>query len=1097
MHFLHPFFLLGLGAVSVPVVIHLVFKMKARVVPFPSVRFLQQVDRKVARRQKIRELLILLLRCLALAFLALGLAGPVIKPSGGSLGSSGTAAVVVLDDSYSMGMLDAEGPIFARAKGLTRSILGTLQAGDAAGLITSRRAPAMSRDPAGLAALLDKMEPSPGAATLGPAVKAAVKLLRQTPAAQRELYVVSDFQQRAADFQDADLQGPDFAAVLVPVASARRDNLSIAALDPLSPFATTDAPFRIRVVLANRGPESVGRNLKVRVDDLVVAEQMIFTPARGTAAVAANLRFDRAGWKTVAAELENDSVPADNRRLLPVQVRSQLGALLAREGVEGALPRSFYVEKALNPGGPANTGVRVATCGPAALGEIDLADFAVVFLVECVPPAEASGAALRAYVAAGGSLVIAAGPNMDPKAFNDALGADDELGPLSPAAFAGALGSEHDPASYQSIKEVDPRHPVFARLGALLPDREDGARRARGRPGPGALRERRRGRGGAPVRAGARGPHRLGPAHGLHDPPAQGRLRAVPAQPRGLPRPAGRDVRGAGGRAAPAPDPQGARPEGRAGLPLRLGRPGGPRGGLGEHGALQLRPGGGARHGRLRVVVGRAAGVARGGGERGPRGGDAGARGPGQARLGGPRGAGRAGAGGAPGEDPARQEPLGVADGAGAPGGAGGVGPGEPVRLRPRGPAGRAGVMTLLLALLLAQDGYVASPEPGWPQWRGPRRDAVSAEKGLLQAWPEGGPRLLWKAEALGRGWSSPIVVGDRVFITGDAGGECVLYAFDLEGKPVWKAPNGRSWKDPWPGARACPAWSEGRLYHMNAHGRTACFDAATGKELWAVEALQRFEGRNITWATSECLLVDGSRVIVTPGGRKALMAGLDKKTGETVWSSEPLEGDTASYSSPILVRRGGRRLFLSCSSKHGFAVDADTGKLLWTVPMKTPYEVNVSAPAYFEGQAHFATPHTAVGTFRLSEDGAKAEPAWTTPLDTCTGGFLLVDGVLYAGGYKKFRHWIGVDWKTGETRSTLKELTTGSAVWADGRLHCLGEDGRAALVTPASDGFKIVGEFRLTPRRVNDAWAHPVVLDGRLYLRYHDALSCYDVRAR
>jgi hypothetical protein len=209
MHFLHPGFLMGLAAIAVPIVIHMVFKMKARVVPFPSVRFLQQVDRQVARRQKIREILILILRCLALALLALGLAGPVVKPSGGSLGSSGTAAVVVLDDSYSMGMLDAEGPIFARARGLTRSILGTFQAGDAVGLLTSRRAPAMSRDPGGLAAELEKMEPSPGASTLGPLVKAAVKLLRGTPAAQRELYVVSDFQQRAADYADADLQGPD------------------------------------------------------------------------------------------------------------------------------------------------------------------------------------------------------------------------------------------------------------------------------------------------------------------------------------------------------------------------------------------------------------------------------------------------------------------------------------------------------------------------------------------------------------------------------------------------------------------------------------------------------------------------------------------------------------------------------------------------------------------------------------------------------------------------------------------------------------------------------------------------------------------------
>ncbi len=464
MHFLHPWFLLGLGAVAAPVIIHLVFKMKARVVPYPSVRFLQQVDRKVARRQKIRELLILLLRCLAIALLALGLAGPIVKPSGGGLGSSGTAAAVVLDDSYSMGMLDAEGPIFGRARGLARSILKTLGHGDAACLLTSRREPAMSRDPAGLAAELDRMEASPGAATLGPLVKVAAGLLGRTPAAQRELYVISDFQERAADFQGADLASPDFTAILVPVSSPRRDNLGIVSLEALSPFATSEAPFRVRVVLANRGPESVGRNLKVRVDGLAVAEQMIFVPGRGTSTVAANLRFDRAGWKTVSAELEEDAIPADNRRLLSVRVRPQLRALSCREAVEGTMPRSFYLETALNPGGSAQTGVRIVTCRPAALGEQDLADFSAVFLVECLPADEEASAALRAFVASGGSLVIVAGPDMDPDAFNESLGARDDLGPLSPAAFSGASGSERDPAGYQSIREVDLRHPVFALL---------------------------------------------------------------------------------------------------------------------------------------------------------------------------------------------------------------------------------------------------------------------------------------------------------------------------------------------------------------------------------------------------------------------------------------------------------------------------------------------------------------------------------------------------------------------------------------------------------------------------------------------------------
>jgi len=165
-------------------------------------------------------------------------------------------------------------------------------------------------------------------------------------------------------------------------------------------------------------------------------------------------------------------------------------------------------------------------------------------------------------------------------------------------------------------------------------------------------------------------------------------------------------------------------------------------------------------------------------------------------------------------------------------------------------------------------DGLIASEEQGWPQWRGPRRDGVSDEKGLLSTWPASGPKLLWKVEGLGTGWSSPIVIGERLYITGDVGNDLIVFAFDRGGTEQWRTKNGKAWKGPYPGARACCVFSEGRLYHLNAHGRLACLDAGSGKELWTVDILERFSARNITWALSECLLVDGARVIVTPGGK-------------------------------------------------------------------------------------------------------------------------------------------------------------------------------------------------------------------------------------
>jgi hypothetical protein len=464
MQFLHPWFLLGLGAAALPVIIHLVFTMRARVIDFPSLRFLRQVDRQVTRWRRIQELLLLLLRVLALLLLALALAGPVWKPSGGAAGSAGSAVALVLDDSCSMGLRDAEGTLFSRGRSLARAVLGTLRRGDAAAILAPARAPRMTRQPDDLVPELDSLEAGSGDGTLRPLVEAALKLLRETGAAQRELYVVSDFQRRAADLAGLDWRVPDLSVVAVPVSSPRRDNLTLEALEPLSPFATTSAPFRVRVAVANRGPEPAGRSLKIRVDDRVAAETMVFAGGGASTAATADLTFDKPGWQTVTADLDDDALAADNRRRLCVEVRPALRVLFVRPDAPGPLSRSFYLEKALNPGGTADTGVHATACDVRRLDEQDLAVYAVVFLVEAVPD-EAGARQLRHFAANGGGIVIVVDPATEREAFNAALAADPGDGaPLSPARIAGTLGHERDPQSYQGLRDIDAQHPLFARL---------------------------------------------------------------------------------------------------------------------------------------------------------------------------------------------------------------------------------------------------------------------------------------------------------------------------------------------------------------------------------------------------------------------------------------------------------------------------------------------------------------------------------------------------------------------------------------------------------------------------------------------------------
>ena len=419
-------------------------------------------------------------------------------------------------------------------------------------------------------------------------------------------------------------------------------------------------------------------------------------------------------------------------------------------------------------------------------------------------------------------------------------------------------------------------------------------------------------------------------------------------------------------------------------------------------------------------------------------------------------------------------------------------------------------VGAVLAALAVAQparaapadaDGPIASPEPGWPQWRGPRRDGVSDAKGLLQEWPEGGPPLLWKTSGLGRGWSSPIVTGGAIYITGDVGDELRVFAFDLDGKPKWQSENGRAWKGQHPGARACCAASEGRIYHMNAHGRLACLDAGTGREVWAANVLERFEGKNLTWAISECVLVDGANVLVTPGGKKAFMAALDSKTGATAWASEPMpdpETERTGYGSPLLFRRGGRRLLAAGSLRSLVCVDADAGKVLWTFPKRTKYEAACATPLYWQGCLFYSLPSKSGSVMlRLATDGGvQPEKVWECRMDNLSGGVVACDGYLYGSGEDN-RGWYCLDARTGEEKYCAKDLAQSAVLWADGRLYCLGERGEMVLVKPGPDALHVVGRFRLTDGAEPDAWAHPVVLDGRLYLRYHDDLYCYDVRQR
>jgi outer membrane protein assembly factor BamB len=401
----------------------------------------------------------------------------------------------------------------------------------------------------------------------------------------------------------------------------------------------------------------------------------------------------------------------------------------------------------------------------------------------------------------------------------------------------------------------------------------------------------------------------------------------------------------------------------------------------------------------------------------------------------------------------------------------------------------------------------IASAEPGWPQFRGPRRDGISDERGLLQSWPEGGPPLVWSAKGAGRGYSSIIIGGGRLYVTGDFSEHLYILAYDPDGKLLWRTRNGDAWLNQHQGARASVTYQAGRLYHQNAHGRLVCLDAATGREHWAVDVLARFRGENITWGISECLVVDERAVYVTAGGRDALVVALDRLTGEVLWRSEPLldggAADTPGYAAPILVRFAGRRLIVGCSARHLYAVDADTGVIQWTLARPTAYSVLAMSPVLVGDAIFMTAPFGPPGALHrlvapASPDGTiSVQPVWTTGLDTAQGGVVYANGRLYGSYYPRRGGWAALDAATGEVVYDAPDFIKGAALYADNRLYALCEDGWLLLLRDGGTQFVVEGRLRVASGPDRDAWAHPVIHHGRMYLRYHDTLYCHDIRAR
>lgn len=381
-----------------------------------------------------------------------------------------------------------------------------------------------------------------------------------------------------------------------------------------------------------------------------------------------------------------------------------------------------------------------------------------------------------------------------------------------------------------------------------------------------------------------------------------------------------------------------------------------------------------------------------------------------------------------------------------------------------------------------------------WPYWLGPTHDAKSPDTGLLKEWPEAGPTLLWKVGDIGTGFSSVAVSGGSVYISGDTGGKLVLSAFDMDGKPRWQAPIDKAWTDDPGGARSSPVVDGGKVYILSGHGLLACLDAKTGRPVWG-KNLRDFGGGPGGWGYAESVLILGNAAIAKPGGAKGIVA-LNKTTGAPVWASQGFSAGP-EYGSCLPFTFNKVPLIATGTNKGIVCVSAAGGALAWSNDFSAGNTANCPTPAYADGYVFWANGYGKGGIcLKLAASGGRvaAQEAWRTrDMDCHHGGYVIHEGYIYGnngGG------WACLDLKTGKRQWEERAVGKGSLCWADGMLYLFGENGgRAALATCSPSGLEVKG--KVTVEGSGPSWAHPVVIGGRLYLRYAQNLYCFDVKAK
>jgi outer membrane protein assembly factor BamB len=412
-------------------------------------------------------------------------------------------------------------------------------------------------------------------------------------------------------------------------------------------------------------------------------------------------------------------------------------------------------------------------------------------------------------------------------------------------------------------------------------------------------------------------------------------------------------------------------------------------------------------------------------------------------------------------------------------------------------PDRRSGVVLSLVTLGLA--GLViasADAFDDWPQWRGAKRDGVSAERGLLKDWPSSGPPVAWRANGAGTGFSSFSAAHGRLYTLGARGDTEYLMAYDAAtGKKVWEIAHGKRFgNDMGDGPRSTPTVDGDRLYTFGASGDMSAVDAATGKVFWKANLLQKLGGSNIRWGLSESPLVLSDRILVAPGGRSAAIVALNKGDGSVIWKSLT---DEPGYSSAVLHEAGGVREAIYFTAERALGIDVQSGKLLWSYDQVANRTANIATPIV-RGNFVFLSSAYSTGAALLeltpSANSVSARQVYfTRDMRNHHATSLLIGDYLYGFSDSIL---LAMKFDTGQVAWRDRSVGKGSMVFADDRMYLYSEQGVVGLAEANPTGYKEHGRFQIETGAA-PTWSHPIVSNGRLFIRDQDNIYAFDVRQR